>query len=266
MKPPTNSQNYRGICYLAGAGPGDLGLVTLKTKECVERADVIMYDYLCNPEILKWARPGAECILCGKKSGAQTCTQQEINALLVEKTAAGKCVVRLKGGDPFLFGRGGEEAEELAKAGLRFEIIPGVSSAIAVPAYAGIPVTHRKCVSQVTIFTGHEDPLKPESKLDLDQLARQPGTKVMLMGVNRIRVISGELIKRGADPETPVALVRWGTTERQQTIRGPLRDIARMVAEANFQPPAVVIFGDVVNLRDTLNWFESPPASEDASQ
>ncbi|MCE0497426.1 MAG: uroporphyrinogen-III C-methyltransferase [Methylacidiphilales bacterium] len=260
----TDSQKNRGICYLAGAGPGDIGLVTLKTKECVERADVILYDYLCNPEILKWARPGTECILCGKKSGTSTCTQQEINALLVEKTAAGKCVVRLKGGDPFLFGRGGEEAEALAKAGLKFEIIPGVSSAIAVPAYAGIPVTHRERASQVTIFTGHEDPLKPENRLDLDLLARQPGTKVMLMGVGRLQVISEELIKRGADPEMPMALVRWGTTDRQQTICGPLRDIARRVAEANFQPPAVAIFGEVVNLRDTLNWFESPPASEDA--
>jgi len=260
LKPITDSQKNRGICYLAGAGPGDIGLVTLKTKECVERADVILYDYLCNPEILKWARPGTECIWCGKKSGSHACTQQEINALLVEKTAAGKCVVRLKGGDPFLFGRGAEEAAALAEAGLKFEVIPGVSSALAAPAYAGIPITHRECASQVTIFTGHEDPLKPESKLDFDLLARQPGTKIMLMGVTRLGVIAAELIKRGADPEMPVALVRWGTTEKQQTIRGPLRDIARMVVEADFQPPAVAIFGDVVNLRDTLNWFESPPA------
>jgi bifunctional phosphoserine phosphatase/homoserine phosphotransferase len=252
------SQPSGGICYLAGAGPGDLGLVTLKTRECVERADVILYDYLCNSEILKWARPGTECIWVGKKSGTHACTQQEINTLLVEKTAAGKCVVRLKGGDPFLFGRGGEEAEVLAKAGLKFEIVPGVSSALAVPAYAGIPVTHRTCTSQVTIFTGHEDPLKPDSMLDLDQLARQPGTKVMLMGISRIAVISAELIKRGADPEMPVALVRWGTTERQEIVAGPLRDIARIVAEANFQPPAVAIFGEVVNLRDTLSWFNVP--------
>jgi len=252
------SQPSGGICYLAGAGPGDIGLVTLRTRECVERADVILYDYLCNPEILKWARPGAECIWVGKKVGSHACTQHEINALLVEKTAAGKCVVRLKGGDPFLFGRGGEEAETLARAGLKFEIIPGVSSALAVPAYAGIPITHRAYTSQVTIFTGHEDPLKPESKLDLDQLARQPGTKIMLMGIGRIGVIAAELIKRGADPEMPVALVRWGTTKRQETISGPLRDIARIVSEANFHPPAVAIFGEVVNLRDTLSWFNAP--------
>jgi len=231
-------------------------LVTLRTKECVEQADVIIYDHLCNAEILKWARPDAEIIYVGKKSGLHAVPQDEINALLVEKTSAGKFVVRLKGGDPFLFGRGGEEAAVLAAAGLKFKIIPGVTSALAVPAYAGIPITHREFASQVTIFTGHEDPLKPETKLDLDLLARLPGTKVMLMGVTRLGVIAEELIKRGADPELPVALVRWGTTDRHQTIRGPLQNIARIVAEADFQPPAVAIFGEVVNLREQLNWFE----------
>ena len=248
-------QSFGGICYLAGAGPGDLGLVTLKTKECVERADVILYDYLCNPRILDWARPGTECIWVGKKAGAHASSQEEINELLVKTTAAGKCVVRLKGGDPFLFGRGGEEAEALANAGLRFEIVPGVSSALAVPAYAGIPVTHRGYSSQLTIFTGHENPLKPESKLDFELLARQPGSKVMLMGVTRIGLIADELMKAGANPETPVVLVRWGTTEHQEAVHGPLHDIARIVAEANFQPPALAIFGDVVNLREKLSWF-----------
>ena len=253
---PDTTQPKPGICYLAGAGPGDLGLVTLRTKECVEQADVIVFDHLCNEEILKWARPDAEIIYVGKKSGLHAVPQDEINALLVEKTAAGKFVVRLKGGDPFLFGRGGEEAAILAAAGLKFKIIPGVTSALAVPAYAGIPITHREFASQVTIFTGHEDPLKPESKLDLDLLARLPGTKVMLMGVTRLAVIAEELINRGADPELPVALVRWGTTDRHQTIRGPLQNIAQIVAEADFQPPAVAIFGEVVNLREQLNWFE----------
>lgn len=260
MMPPVNSEptlhKKSGICFLAGAGPGDIGLVTLKTKQCVERADVIVYDYLCNPEILKWARPDAELIWAGKKCGAHSCSQEEINALLVEKTGEGKYVVRLKGGDPFLFGRGGEEAEALVNAGLKFEIIPGVSSALAAPAYAGIPVTHRNCASQLTIFTGHEDPSKPESGLDLDQLARQPGTKVLLMGIKRIAMISEELIKRGADPETSVALVRWGTTSRQQTISGPLRDIARIVEQTNFTAPAVVVIGDVVDLREKLAWFQ----------
>src|SRR5581483_11148562 len=249
----------KGICYLAGAGPGDPGLVTLRTRECLEQAEVVVYDYLCNPEILKWAVPDAEIIYAGKKAGEHTLTQDEINALLVEKTRAGKRVVRLKGGDPFLFGRGGEEAEALAQAGLQFEIIPGVSSAIAGPAYAGIPVTHRDRNSQLTIFTGHEDPTKPEAVLDYAQLANQPGTKVMLMGVERIEKIASALTAHGADPKLPVAMVRWATTGRQQTIRGRLENIAQIVAETGFSSPAVAIFGEVVKLRDTLNWFESRP-------
>src|SRR5882757_3877342 len=231
-----------GICYLAGAGPGDLGLVTLKVKEVVQQAEVIVYDYLCNPEILTWAPAEVEVIYAGKKAGQHTLKQEEIDALLVEKTRAGKRVVRLKGGDPFLFGRGGEEAEALAAAGLRFEIIPGVTSALAAPAYAGIPVTHRDHTAQLTIFTGHEDPTKTESSLDFAQLAKTPGTKVMLMGVERIGVITARLIEHGAAPETPVALVRWGTTGQQQTLRGTLAVIA-----------------DVVDLRESLNWFETRP-------
>ena len=248
-----------GICYLAGAGPGDIGLVTLKLREVVERADVIVYDYLCNPEILQWAPPGVELIYAGKKAGQHTLKQEEIDALLVEKTRAGKRVVRLKGGDPFVFGRGGEEAEALAAAGLKFEIIPGISSAIAAPAYAGIPVTHREHAAQLTIFTGHEDPAKTESSLDFAQLARTPGTKVMLMGVERIGAIAARLVEHGAAPATPVALVRWGTTGRQQTLRGTLADIAEKVAASGFEPPAVAIFGSVVGLRDRLNWFETRP-------
>lgn len=248
-----------GICILAGAGPGDLGLVTLRARECVGQADVVVYDYLCNPEILKWAPAAAELIYAGKKAGAHTLSQEEINATLVEKTRAGKRVVRLKGGDPFLFGRGGEEAEALAGAGLQFEIVPGVSSAIAGPAYAGIPVTHRGHNSQLTIFTGHEDPAKPETSLDYAQIARQPGTKVMLMGVERIEQIAAALIANGAEAKLPVALVRWATTGRQQTIRGHLENIAKLAEKANFTAPAVAVFGEVVELRDTLNWFESRP-------
>jgi uroporphyrinogen III methyltransferase/synthase len=248
-----------GTCYLAGAGPGDLGLVTLRVKQVVERADVVVYDYLCNPEILQWAPAGAEIIYAGKKAGQHTLKQEEIDALLVEKTRAGKRVVRLKGGDPFVFGRGGEEAAALAAAGLAFEIIPGISSAIAAPAYAGIPVTHREHTAQLTIFTGHEDPTKTESSLDLAQIAATPGTKVMLMGVERIGIITAKLIENGAAPETPVALVRWGTTGRQQTLRGTLADIAERVGASGFQAPAVAVFGDVVKLRDQLNWFETRP-------
>ena len=178
-----------GICYLTGAGPGDLGLVTLKARSVIEAAEVIIYDYLCNPEMLAWAPKGVETIYAGKKAGDHTLTQEEINALIVKKTAEGKRVVRLKGGDPFIFGRGGEEAEALADAGLDFEIIPGITSAIAAPAYAGIPVTHRDHNAELTLFTGHEDPTKEEQSIDYARLATRPGTKIMLMGVQRLEPI-----------------------------------------------------------------------------
>lgn len=249
----------RGICYLAGAGPGDLGLVTLRAREVVEQAQVIVYDYLCNPGILDWAPPGAEIIFAGKKPGAHTLAQDEINALLVERTRAGKRVVRLKGGDPFVFGRGGEEAEALAAEQLSFEIIPGVSSIFAGPAYAGIPVTHRDYTSQLTIFTGHEDPSKPGGHLDYAAIAHQSGTRIMLMGIERIGAITQALLSHGADPALPVALIRWATTGRQQTLCGRLDTIAAQVAETGFVAPAIAVFGKVVHLRDSLNWFESRP-------
>ena len=179
-----------GICYLVGAGPGDPGLLTLKGRACIERADVLVYDYLSNPLFTQWAPEGAEKIYVGKKAGAHTLSQEEINALLVKKTFEGKTVVRLKGGDPFVFGRGGEEAEALAAAKCKFEIVPGISSAIAGPAYAGIPVTHRAHNTAVTIFTGHEDPAKAESSIDYSAIAKTPGTKVMLMGIERLGVIT----------------------------------------------------------------------------
>jgi uroporphyrinogen III methyltransferase/synthase len=250
-----------GRCYLAGAGPGDLGLVTLRVRELVERADVIVFDYLCNPELLKWAREGAEIIYVGKKAGQHTLRQEEINALLVEKTRAGGSVLRLKGGDPFVFGRGGEEAEALVEAGLAFEIVPGVTSAIAAPAYAGIPVTHRDFTSSLTIFTGHEDPTKTESALDYERIAALPGTKVMLMGVERIAGITATLQEKGMDPGTPVALVRWGTTGRQETLEGTLATIATEVERTGFKAPAVAVFGEVVRLRKTLAWFDNRPLS-----
>ena len=248
-----------GICYLVGAGPGDPGLLTLRAREVIEQAEVIVYDYLCNPALLQWAPAGAEIIYAGKKAGAHTLAQDEITALLIDRTRAGKCVVRLKGGDPFVFGRGGEEAEALAKEKLPFEIVPGVSSVFAGPAYAGIPVTHREHTSQLTIFTGHEDPSKPGAGLDYAALARQPGTKIMLMGIERIGVITKELLQHGADPALPVALIRWATTPRQQTLRGRLDDIAAKVAETGFTAPAIAVFGQVVTLRDSLNWFETRP-------
>ena len=250
--------NKSGIVYLVGAGPGDLGLVTLRAKECIENADVIVYDHLANSDALGWARDDAEIIYAGKQPG-ESRTQQEINTLLVEKAREGKQVVRLKGGDPFVFGRGAEEAQEIASAGVPFEIVPGITSAIAGPAYAGIPVTHRAHNSHVTFFTGHEDPTKTESAIDYAALAKLGGTQVMLMGVERLRAATSEMLKQGARPDLPVALVRWATTGKQETLTGVLSDIAQKAEAKNFGAPAVAVFGDVVSLRDTLNWYEKRP-------
>ncbi len=248
-----------GIVYLVGAGPGDPGLLTLRAKECIELADVLVYDYLSNAEFLRMAKPGSERIYAGKKAKDHTLTQDQINALIVAKAREGKIVTRLKGGDPVLFGRGAEEAAELAAAGIPYEIVPGVSSSIAGPIYAGIPVTHRSHASQLTIFTGHEDPTKPESSLDYAHLAKTPGTRVMLMGVERMMEITGELIKHGANPDTPVALVRWATRGNQQTLTGTLGTIAGIVKATGFKAPAVCVIGDVVKERANINWFENRP-------
>ena len=249
----------KGIVYLVGAGPGDPGLLTLRAKECIEEADVLIYDYLSNPEFLRMAKPGSERIYAGKKAKDHTLTQDQINELIVAKAKEGKVVTRLKGGDPVLFGRGAEEAAELAAAGIRFEIVPGVSSSLAGPIYAGIPVTHRAHASQLTIFTGHEDPTKPESSLDYEHLAKTPGTRVMLMGVERMMEITAELIKHGSSPDTPVALVRWATRGNQQTLVGTLGTIADKVAATGFKAPAVCVIGDVVKEREKINWFENRP-------
>lgn len=248
-----------GICYLVGAGPGDVGLVTLKAKECIEKCDVLVYDALSSAELLGWTKKGCELIFAGKRAADHAIPQDQINALIVEKTLQGKIVTRLKGGDPMIFGRGGEEAAELAEAGVRFEIVPGISSAIAGPAYAGIPVTHRDHCSQVTIFTGHEDPTKEDSSLDFDQLAKTPGTKVFVMGVSRLRGICEAFIKGGASPQTPIALTRWATTGKHQTVVGNLETIADIVEKANFKSPAVAVIGDVVKERAKINWFETRP-------
>lgn len=248
-----------GRCYLVGAGPGDLGLVTLRAKQLIERAEVVIYDYLCNPEMLQWAPEGAEIIYAGKKADAHTLTQDQINALLVEKTRAGHQVVRLKGGDPFVFGRGGEEALALVAASLPFEVVPGITSAIAVPAYAGIPVTHRAITSHVTFFTGHEDPEKTASSIDFEALALLDGTQVMLMGVERIETIARQMMEHGVRSDLPVALIRWGTTSRQEIIRGTLGNIAQRVLEENFAPPAVAVFGEVVTLSNDLSWQQKRP-------
>ncbi len=233
----------------------------MRAKECIESADVIVYDHLANPEMLSWARDDAEITYAGKEPGEPSPSQPEINALLVEKARAGKEVVRLKGGDPFVFGRGAEEAKAIADAGIQFEIVPGITSAIAGPAYAGIPVTHRAENSHVTFFTGHEDPAKTESAIDYAALARLGGTQVMLMGVERLGAITREMLKQGAREDLPVALVRWATTGRQETLTGTLQDIAQQAIANGFAAPAVAVFGEVVALRESLNWYENRPLS-----
>jgi uroporphyrinogen III methyltransferase / synthase len=253
------SMSEKAKCYLVGAGPGDLGLVTLRAKELIGIADGILYDALCNPEMLGWARDDAEIIFVGKRAGEHTVPQEEISKLLVEKTSAGKSVVRLKGGDPFVFGRGAEEAEELSAAGIPFEIVPGISSAIAAPAYAGMPVTDRRQNSHVTFFTGHEGPKKGGSAIDFEALAKLGGTQVMLMGMERLNAITHEMIERGTSAAMPAAVVQWGTTARQKTIGGTLVDIAQRAKDAGLEAPAVAIFGEVVSLRIKLEWFEKRP-------
>src|SRR5437762_8251704 len=248
-----------GKVYLVGAGPGDPGLVTLRAKECIENADAIIYDHLANPETLGWARDDAEITYVGKTRGESRSNQNEINALLIKKAHEGKQVVRLKGGDPFVFGRGAEEAQAIAEAGIPFEVVPGITSSIAGPAYAGIPVTHRAHNSHVTFFTGHENPAKTESAIDYAALAKLGGTQVMPMGVEHFGVITSEMLKHGVRGDLPVALVRWATTGQQETLTGTLSDIAQKVAAKNFEAPAVAVFGDVVSLRDTLNWYEKRP-------
>src|SRR5207248_9112398 len=207
------------------------------------------YDRLASPEILGGARDDAEMIHAGKRAGEHSLSQQEIHALLVEKAHGGERVVRLKGGDPFVFGRGAEEAKAVVDAGIEFEIVPGITSAIAGPAYAGIPVTHRAENSHVTFFTGHEDPSKTRSAIDYAALSKLGGTQVMLMGVERIEAIAREMMANGVRGDLPVALVRWATTGRQQTLTGTLENIAKRVAKTEFEAPAVAVFGDVVALR-----------------
>ncbi|MBM4295332.1 MAG: uroporphyrinogen-III C-methyltransferase [Deltaproteobacteria bacterium] len=249
----------KGIVYLVGAGPGDPGLVTVKGLEVLRRAQVVVYDQLANPSLLSEAPAGAELIYVGKKAGAHAAPQEDINDLLVARAMAGLTVVRLKGGDPFVFGRGGEEAEELAAAGVPFEIIPGVTSAIAVPAYAGIPVTHRRYTTLATFITGHEDPAKEESAIPWANLGRNPGTLVFLMGLKNLADNCRRLMAEGKAPDTPAAVIQSGTTLKQRTVTGTLADIAARAKEADIRPPAILVVGAVAELRDRLKWWETQP-------
>ena len=248
-----------GKVYLVGAGPGDPGLLTMRGKECLERADVVLYDYLANPVLLDLAPSRAERLYVGRRGRGAYQHQEDVNRLLIERARGGKIVVRLKGGDPFVFGRGGEEAEAVIKAGIPFEVVPGVTSAVAVPAYAGIPVTHRTLASTLAVVTGHEDPAKGETTVEWPRLVSSNGTVVFLMGMKNLPALVEHLTAEGKPFETPVALIRWGTRSNQRTVVGTLADIVQKAAEAQMEPPTVIVVGDVVSLRDQLNWFETRP-------
>lgn len=249
----------KGVVYLVGSGPGDPGLITLRGVECLRRAQVVVYDYLANEQLLSHAPESAERIYAGKIGGRHNQGQDEINALLVRKGLEGKIVVRLKGGDPFVFGRGGEECEALRDAGVPFQIVPGVTAAVGASAYAGIPLTHREYTASVTLVAGQEGKDKDESTIDWERISHGNGTVVFYMGVSTLRRNMERLMKHGKGPETPVALVRWGTTPKQQVLTGTLADIADRAEKIAFKPPAVTVVGDVVRLRDRLAWFDDRP-------
>ena len=249
-----------GKVYLVGAGPGDPGLITLRGKYLLEHAEVVVYDYLANSKLLSYVPKTALFIYAGKKGGGlHAFTQDGINQLLVEHAKQGKMVVRLKGGDPFIFGRGAEEIEELVAAGIDFEVVPGVTSATAAATYAGIPITHREYTASVAFVTGHEDPTKKFSNISWEKLATGAGTIVIYMGIKNLPSITQKLIDFGRSPETPVAVVRWASTPQQHSVVGTLSTICEVVQQADIKPPALVIVGEVVKLRKTLDWFEKRP-------
>lgn len=249
----------KGTVYLIGAGPGDPGLMTLKGRDLIAQADCLVYDALASPAMLAWLKPGCVKIYVGKRAGDHALPQDEINALLVKCASQYDCTVRLKGGDPYVFGRGGEEAMALQAAGVRFEVVPGVSSAIAGPAYAGIPVTHRDCCTQFTVFTGHEGAHKVESTLDIPGIAAAKGTKVMLMGMSRLRETMNALVEAGQGADVPAAAVQWAATGRQKSVTATVGTLADAVADAGISSPAVVVIGEVVALAPKLDWRSKLP-------
>lgn len=248
-----------GKVYLIGAGPGDPGLLTLKGRDCLARADVVIYDYLANPLLLGHAPPAAEKIYVGKVRGNHSLPQEETNALLVEKASAGLNVVRLKGGDPYIFGRGGEEAAYLTAHRIPFEVVPGVTAGFAAAAYAGIPLTHRDITTSLALLTGHERPERKLSSLDWEKLASGLGTLIFYMGLTNLKLISEQLVKHGRAPHTPVAVVQWATLPRQRTLVGTLESIVVDVEREGLEPPAVIIIGEVVNYREKLRWYDNLP-------
>ncbi len=249
----------KGKVYLVGAGPGDPGLITIKGVEALKEAGCVVYDFLASSRLLGYAGEGVETIYVGKKGSEKSISQPEINALIIDRARKGRTVVRLKGGDPFIFGRGAEEAEALVKAGIPFEIVPGVTSAIAAPAYAGIPLTHRDLSSSVTFITGQENPLKERKNIAWDRLSTGRGTLVFLMGWKNLPLISKKLLKNGWPAATPVALIRWGTLAVQKVVTGRLDNIVALSEKAEIKPPVITVVGDVVKLRRQFNWFETRP-------
>ena len=262
---PSRARKSAGTVALVGAGPGDPGLITVRGLELLRRAQVVVYDRLVHPRLLD-AAPRARRIFAGKASDHHTLPQEQINVILIMHAKRGRRVVRLKGGDPFVFGRGGEEADALARARIPFEVVPGVSAAVAVPAYAGIPLTHRGVASSFAVVTGHEAAGKHESRVEWARLARAVDTLVIMMGLKSLPRITHALIEHGRPAATPVALVRWGTTDVQETITGTLGDIAGRAARARLEPPVVAVIGDVVALRDRLQWFDDSPAPLEVAQ
>lgn len=244
-----------GKVYLVGAGPGDPGLLTIKGRDLIEDADCVIYDYLVSPEILAFASPDAEMIYVGKRGSEASWAQGEINALLLEKAREHELIVRLKGGDPFIFGRGAEEAEALVKAGVEWEVVPGVTAGASVAAYAGIPITHREISSSVAFVTGQESPSKSESAIRWDKLATGVDTLVFFMGVSRINEIADRLTENGRAAHTPVAVIRWGTRENQKTWISDLSNVADVVKREKVSSPALIVVGEVVRLREQLQWF-----------
>jgi uroporphyrinogen III methyltransferase/synthase len=251
-----NGDEMKGKVYIVGAGPGDIGLLTVKGLRCLRKAEVVVYDFHLNAQVLNYINHSAEFIYAGKRGGHHTMSQEEINRTIIEKAKQGKIICRLKGGDPFVFGRGGEEAEALSKQGIEFEVVPGVSSVVAAPAYAGIPLTHRCYSSTLAVVPGYEDTTKKESSIQWEKLATGVGTIVFLMMVKNIELVCRRLMENGKNPETPVAIIRWGTRPDQTTIVGNLRDITQKVKEKDIKPPAVMVVGEVVKLREQLQWYE----------
>lgn len=249
-----------GKVYLVGAGPGDPGLITVRGRELLGRAEVLVYDHLASKKLLKYVPANAELIYAGKKGNIHHAfTQEEINQVLVDRAKTGRTVIRLKGGDPFIFGRGGEEIQELVTAGIAFEVVPGVTSASAAATYAGIPITHRDFTSSVAFITGHEDPTRENSRIAWDKISTGIGTLVFYMGIKNLPFIVDSLVANGRDSRTPVAVIRWASTPEQHSVVGTLATIVKLVKEAKIAPPALVVVGEVVSLRDTLNWFEKKP-------